>query len=186
MLNIMIIVGSTRRDRLGDKVSQWVQDNIEQRDDISVDVADLKEVNLPFYDERAPIGALNDEFAHTQGKSWNERLKAANGFIMITPEYNHGPPAALKNAIDYGWTGWHYKPVSFVSYSIGAIAGARAVEQLRLVCQGVKLLPLPTAIHIPRVQNTLFGDEKTGRHATTKTLSNALDELVTIGNKLNR
>jgi NAD(P)H-dependent FMN reductase len=185
MPRIMIIIGSTRRERLGDRVGQWVTIAAEQRSEIDVDTADLQVVNLPLFDERTDIGSLKGDFAHEEGRLWNERLTQADGFIMVTPEYNHGPPASLKNAIDYGWKGWHYKPVSFVSYSNGAIAGARAVEQLRLVVQGVKLLPLPSAVHIVRVQDEITTDGSGATHQTTQAaLNRLLDELLMMTQRL--
>ncbi len=183
-MKILLIFGSTRIERHGEVVFNWVKEQINARDDIELDAVDLRDVPLPFYDEPESIGALDGKFNHEIGKEWNERVSAADGFIMITPEYNHGPSAVLKNAIDYAWAGWNYKPVSFISYSNGMIAGARATEQLRLIASGVKLLPLPTATHIPMLADAFDEAGRPTNDKTTQSLDSVLKELTTVGQKL--
>ena len=183
-MRILVILGSTRQNREGARVAKWVQKNMEQHQDLTVDFADLREVNLPFYDEVTAIGGLDGNFSHEAGKKWGERVAQADCFLMITPEYNHGPAAVLKNAIDYAWEEWHYKPVNFVSYSAGGIAGARATEQLRLIAIAVKLLPLNAAVHIPRVADTLDEDSNATDGRTDKALDGLISELTMITKKL--
>ncbi len=185
-MKLAVIFGSTRVERHGEVVFQWVRQQLEQYEDITIDAIDLRDVALPFYDEPKAIGALQGEFNHDIGKEWNARVSAADGFIMITPEYNHGPSAVLKNAIDYAWEGWNYKPVSFVSYSAGGIAGARATEQLRLIASGVKLLPLPTATHIPVLSEAFDSNGQPTHPETVDSLAALVKELTTIGQKLVR
>jgi len=183
-VKILLIFGSTRIERHGEVVFSWVQEQIKAREDIELDAVDLRDVPLPFYDEPKSIGSLNGNFNHEVGKQWNERVAKADGFIMITPEYNHGTSAVLKNAIDYAWAGWNYKPVSFISYSSGAIAGARATEQLRLTASGVNLLPLPTATHVPNLGDAFDGNGQPTSDKTTQSLNSLLEELATVGKKL--
>lgn len=185
-MKIAIIFGSTRVERQGEVAFRWVCQHLEQYENVTVDAIDLREVALPFYDEPKAIGELAGNFHHDVGKKWNERIAAADGFILVTPEYNHGPSAVLKNAIDYAWASWHYKPVSFVSYSGGVIAGARATEQLRLIVSGVKLLPLPTATHIPHLAEAFDSDGQPTSEKTHASLAALAKELTTIGQKLLR
>lgn len=122
-IRLAIIIGSTRQGRFAPTVSGWFEAYARQRDDMTVDVIDLAEVRLPdvLVDTRSPeVTALS------------QRLAEADAFVVVTPEYNHSFPAALKNAIDWYSKEWHAKPVGFVSYG-GLAGGVRAVEQLRQV-----------------------------------------------------
>ncbi len=122
-LHIALIIGSTRRGRFAPTVAAWFAGEAAQRDDLAVDVIDLADVQLPDVLSSEPGPAV----AAMRG-----RLAAAEAFVVITPEYNHSFPAALKNAIDWHSHEWRAKPVGFVSYG-GASGGLRAVEQLRQV-----------------------------------------------------
>ncbi len=183
-MKILVIIGSTRINRSADRVKVWLQTQLKQRNDATYEIVDLRDVHLPFYDEPASVGDLNGRFNHPEGKAWNEQLETADGFIFVTCEYNHGPPATLKNAIDYGWEGWHYKPLSIISYSSGPIGGARATEQLRLMSQGVKLLPLPKAVHIGHVKSAIDENGTAAEEKTNKSLDGLCQELTSIANKL--
>jgi NAD(P)H-dependent FMN reductase len=122
-LQIAVIVGSTREGRFGDTVARWFAREARERGDMLVDVIDLAEVDIPAVLPRHPTPAI---------QTYAERIERADGFVVITPEYNHSFPAALKQAIDVVFTPWRRKPVGFVSYG-GMSGGLRAVEQLRLV-----------------------------------------------------
>lgn len=183
-MRMLVILGSTRQNREGERVATWVQKKLANHPELTIDFADLREVKLPFYDEVDAIGGLDGHFTHDVGKQWGKRVAQADCYLMITPEYNHGPAAVLKNAIDYAWEEWHYKPVNFVSYSGGAIAGARATEQLRLIAIAVKLLPLNAAVHIPRVADALDEDGNARDEQTDKSLDSLVAELTDIAKKL--
>jgi len=120
---IAVIIGSTREGRFGPTVAQWLKDQAAQRGDMAVDLIDLAEAGLP------EVFTQKEPPAVTQ---LGARLRAADAFVVVTPEYNHGYPAALKTAIDWFQEEWHAKPVGFVSYG-GASGGSRAIEQLRQV-----------------------------------------------------
>ncbi|MEV6555572.1 NAD(P)H-dependent oxidoreductase [Nocardia sp. NPDC051756] len=126
-VKVAVILGSTRAGRFGPTVANWFIDHAKQRDDIAVDLIDLAEDQLPAYmsSEPDPEGARALE-------SVGARLTAADGFVVITPEYNHSYPAPLKSAIDWHFTQWQAKPIGFVSYG-GVSGGLRAVEHLRHV-----------------------------------------------------
>ncbi|SCE76498.1 NAD(P)H-dependent FMN reductase [Micromonospora viridifaciens] len=122
-LTLAVIVGSVRQPRMGRVVADWFADRAARRDDVRVDLVDLAEVALPLTDT-PPGGNPDSPIA--------DRMAAADAFMVVTPEYNHSFPAALKNAIDWHHREWAAKPVGFVSYGAGS-GGIRAVEQLRLV-----------------------------------------------------
>ena len=122
-LQVAVIVGSTREGRFGGTVADWFVDRAGLRDDMVLDVIDLVDVELPM--------ALPLAFPPAAA-AFVERIGRADAFVVITPEYNHGYPASLKQAIDFPRDEWREKPVGFVSYG-GVSGGLRAVEQLRQV-----------------------------------------------------
>lgn len=122
-LRVAVIIGSTREGRFGPVVAQWFLRQAEQREDMSVDAIDLFDVGLPAVMPAARSAAV---------AAYADRLGAADGFVVVTPEYNHGYPASVKQAIDVTRDEWNAKPVAFVSYG-GLSGGMRAVEQLRQV-----------------------------------------------------
>jgi NAD(P)H-dependent FMN reductase len=122
-LSIAVIVGSTREGRFAPVVADWFVKQARSRQDMDIDVVDLADVDLPLAYPRSPGPELGDYLA---------RVDRADGYVVVTPEYNHGYPAALKQAIDLPRRQWRAKPVAFVSYG-GLSGGLRAVEQLRQV-----------------------------------------------------
>ncbi|GHO68313.1 FMN reductase [Ktedonobacter sp. SOSP1-52] len=129
MLKVAIVVGSTRPNRNSEAVAHWVYDIAQKRGDAEVELLDLKEINLPLFDE--PFSPLLNQYQHQHTKEWSAKIRPFDAFIFVTPEYNRAPSAVLKNAIDYLYYEWHNKAAGFVSY--GANDGVRAVEHLRLV-----------------------------------------------------
>jgi NAD(P)H-dependent FMN reductase len=127
MTKIQIILGSTRPGRNGEAVAAWVYENARKRTDIEAELVDVAAYNLPLLDEPYPPAMAQYTKDHT--KAWAEKIAEADGFIFVSGEYNHGVPAALKNAIDYLYAEWNNKAAGFVSY--GSAGGARAVEHLR-------------------------------------------------------
>jgi NAD(P)H-dependent FMN reductase len=128
-LRIGIILGSTRPGRNGEAVAKWVYEIARRREDADFELVDLKDQSLPYLDEPIPASAGHYSQDHT--KAWASKIASLDAFVFVTPEYNHGPPGALKNAIDYLYAEWNNKAAGFVSY--GSAGGVRAVEQLRLV-----------------------------------------------------
>ena len=129
MTRIGIILGSTRPNRNGEQVAKWVLDIASRRDDAEFELVDLRDYPLPHLDEPLPPSLGQYQNEHT--KQWAEKIASFDGFVIVTPEYNHGTSGVLKNAIDYLYAEWNNKAVGFVSY--GAVGGARAAEHLRLV-----------------------------------------------------
>jgi NAD(P)H-dependent FMN reductase len=129
MTRIGIILGSTRPNRNGEQVAKWVFDLASRRDDAEFELIDLRDYPLPHLDE--PLPPSLGQYQHEHTKQWAATIASFDGFVIVTPEYNHGTSGVLKNAIDYLYAEWNNKAVGFVSY--GAVGGARAVEHLRLV-----------------------------------------------------
>jgi NAD(P)H-dependent FMN reductase len=146
-LNVKIIVGSTRENRFSEKPAQWIFGLAKQRPDLDVELLDLRDYPLPFFEEPFPPAFARDNYTHAVVVQWREKVKEADGYIICTPEYNHGYPAVLKNALDYTYFSWSRKPVAFVSW--GGAGGARGVEQLRLVAIELDMAPTRFAVHIP-------------------------------------
>jgi NAD(P)H-dependent FMN reductase len=127
---IAILVGSTRPGRNGVAVARWVYDRAARRDDATFEVVDIAEQGLPFLDEPAPA-AMSSDYAQPHTQRWSETVASFDGFVFVTPEYNHSVSGALKNAIDFLYPEWHNKAAGFVGY--GLHGGVRAVEHLRVV-----------------------------------------------------
>lgn len=129
MLKVAIIIGSTRPGRIGEAVGKWVYELAQKRGDASFELVDLAAMNLPLLDE--PFAPALQRYTKPHTKAWSEKVASFDGFIFVTAEYNHGIPAALKNALDFLYKEWNNKVAGFVGY--GNTGGARAVEQLRQV-----------------------------------------------------
>lgn len=139
MMRIAVVVGSTRPGRRGDQVARWVLEQARARTQVDAGVeyelVDLAEFGLPLLDE--PVPAAIGDYRHEHTRRWSARVASFDGFVFVTPEYNHAMPAALKNAIDYLFAEWNDKAAALVSY--GFNGGVRAVEQLRLTLAEVKV-----------------------------------------------
>lgn len=176
MIKIKIIAGSTRPMRFNIQPATWIYELAQKRGDIEVELLDLAKINLPFLDEPIPPSQNKSSKEHT--KKWAKIIGEADGFVFVTPEYNHSMSAALKNAIDYLFFEWHYKPVTFVSY--GSLAGgSRAVEHLRGISAEVRMYDLREQIMLPNYWEHL---DENGQYKFTeeqeKTAGHMLDALV--------
>src|SRR6266850_15851 len=129
MIKIAIILGSTRPGRNGEAVAKWVHQVAKKRSDAEFELVDVKDFDLPLLDE--PLSPMMGQYSKPHTRVWAAKIATFDAYVFVTPEYNHGIPAALKNAIDYLFREWNNKAAGFVSY--GSAGGARAVGQLRLV-----------------------------------------------------
>src|SRR5437899_9161407 len=129
MMKIAVIIGSTRPGRKGEAEAKWVHEIAQKRSDAEFELVDIKDFNLPLLDEAMP--PIMGQYSKAHTKTWAARIGSFDGYVFVTPEYNHGISGALKNAIDFLFREWNDKAAGFVSY--GGAGGARAVEQLRLV-----------------------------------------------------
>jgi NAD(P)H-dependent FMN reductase len=127
LLNIAVIVGSTRPGRNGAAVAAWIQQQAAGRTAATYEIVDLEDTHLPLLDEAVP--ALAGQYEHQHTKDWAGTVARFDGFVIVTPEYNHSASPALLNALDYVYGEWNNKAVGFVSY--GTSYGVRAVEHLR-------------------------------------------------------
>lgn len=150
MLKIQVIIGTTRQNRFSEKVAAYIYQEAKKKKGIEVELVDLRDYPLPFFDEPVSPSMLEmtkHEYTNEVVKKWTNKVAEADGYIIVTGEYNHGYPAVLKNALDYVFKQWNKKAVGFVSY--GSAGGARTVEQLRQVAIELQMVPIRNAIHIP-------------------------------------
>ncbi|XAS67699.1 NAD(P)H-dependent oxidoreductase [Micrococcaceae bacterium Sec5.7] len=145
MVRIAIVLGSTRPGRVGKTVADWVCEQGKKRADAQVELVDVGDFGLPLLDEPRPpsLGQYRNE--HT--KAWAQVIASFDGYIIVTGEYNHSVPGALKNAIDYLYREWNNKAVGFVSY--GSAGGTRAVEHLRQIAAEVQMADVRAQVALP-------------------------------------
>jgi NAD(P)H-dependent FMN reductase len=178
MPRLLIVIGSTRPGRSGLPIAEWFAGRARGDGRFDVDVADLAEHDLPLLDE--PHHPRLGRYTRQHTRDWSAPVEAADAVVLVTPEYNHGYPAALKNALDYLHREWNHKPVGFVSYG-GVAAGTRAVQQLKPVVGALKMVAIMEAVNIP-FHAQRIGDD--GRFTADEILGQAadamLDELVRV------
>src|SRR6201996_6298850 len=161
MIRIGIILGSTRPNRNGEQVARWVYDVASQRDDAEFELIDLRDYPLPHLDE--PLPPSMGQYQGEHPRRWSEKIGSFDGFVMVTPEYNHGTSGVLKNAIDYLYAEWNNKAVGFVSY--GAVGGARAAEHLRLISGELQMADVRTQVALSMFTDFVnFAELAPGEH----------------------
>jgi NAD(P)H-dependent FMN reductase len=174
---IGIIISTIREGRFGDKPAQWILDIASKRTDFDFEIVDLRDYPLPLLGETespAYDGSSKSEVA----TRWGRKMAELDVYLFVTAEYNHGVPGALKNALDHVYPECNKKPAAFVGY--GGVGGARAVEQLRLICIEFQMAPTRTAVHIgvePYLGVTQEGKELSDFDFLDKSAVSTLDEL---------
>lgn len=146
MINLRIVIGSTRPSRKGIVLADWITKLATEHGQFNVKVLDLKAINLPFMDE--PHHPRLKQYEHEHTKQWSSEIEGADAFIFVSPEYNHGFAAPLKNAIDYLFFEWQYKPVGCVTYG-GISGGIRAMQMIKPVATALNMMPLVEAVNVP-------------------------------------
>lgn len=141
---IAIVVGSIRENRFASRPAEWLAAIAQQRRDIEVEIVDLADYPMPLFAE--PTSPAYGQSKNEAAQKWQAKLTEFDGYIFTTAEYNHGPTAVLKNALDYAGPQWKRKPAGFVGY--GSVGGARAVEQLRAIAVELQMAPVKSAVHI--------------------------------------
>lgn len=179
-LKILVILGSVREGRMAEPVGNWVVEQAAGRDDLVVELVDLKEWNLPFFAQPKPPAAGG--YADLVQVRWAEKVGHADGYILIAPEYNHGPSAVLKNALDTVFAEWNRKPVHFVSY--GTVGGARSIEVLRGTAIALEMAPLNNAVHLMGAGAKRDGDVFRADEKDNGRLGKLFDELAWWGRAL--
>jgi NAD(P)H-dependent FMN reductase len=172
----MIVIASTRPGRGGRPVAEWFIERATERGGFELDVVDLSELALPPLDE--PHHPRLRQYTQSHTREWSEQVEAADAFVFVTPEYNHGYPASLKLAIDYLHNEWRHKPVGFVSYG-GVAAGTRSVEQLQQVVGALRMTPVIEQVNIPFYQQFIDDDGVLGANDVMEQAADAmLDQLL--------
>ena len=173
-MRIAVIIGSTRPGRVGESVARWVFEIAKKRTDAEYELVDIKDFNLPLLDE--PVPPSMGQYSKPHTKAWAAKIATFDGFAFVTPEYNHGPSGALKNALDFLYKEWNNKAAGFVGY--GSAGGTRSVEQLRLVMGELQIADVRNQVML-----SLFTDfenftvfKPNSRHE--KSLNDMLDQLV--------
>jgi NAD(P)H-dependent FMN reductase len=141
-----IIIGSTRPGRAGKPIVDWFTSIASKHASFEAKVLDLKEINLPFLDEAEH--PRFKKYAHEHTKKWSALVESCDAFVIVTPDYNYGYPAPLKNALDCVYREWNHKTCGFVSYG-GAAGGTRAVQQLKQVTQALQMASPAEAVVLP-------------------------------------
>ena len=171
--HLHVVLGSTRNGRFGDRVADWFMERATGREDLTAELVDLRDWPLPFFDQPKPpmAGGYTDEAQ----QRWAGKVAGADGYVFVTPEYNHGYPAVLKNALDHLYAEWNDKPAAFVGYG-GPGGGIRAVEQLRQVVIELQMVPMRSQVTLASVYR-LFGDGAPGDAALHRSADRVLDEV---------
>lgn len=173
---LQIVIASTRPGRIGLPVARWFAEYARQHGDFEVEVVDLAEINLPMLDE--PAHPRLGQYTHQHTKEWSATISRGDAFVFVTPEYNYGFTAPLKNAIDYLHAEWQYKPVGFVSYG-GIAGGTRAVQMLKQVVTTLSMVPVFSSVNIAFVGKLVEDGVFTPTPALTDSAHAVLSELAT-------
>ena len=148
MTIISVIVGSTRQGRFSEKPAQWIFEHLVKRKEIEARLLDMRDFPMPFFDQAVPPSMPGrPPYPNEVVQKWTAEIAASDGFVFVTPEYNYGTSAVLKNAIDWVYPEWNRKAAAFVSY--GSAMGARAVQQLRETAIEVQMAPIRSSVPIP-------------------------------------
>jgi NAD(P)H-dependent FMN reductase len=142
VIELGVVLGSTRPVRKGKAVADWVMAEASGRDDAKFELIDLADYPLPHFDE--PHQPAQNRYTLQHSREWSKVIDRFDGYVFITPEYNHGVPGVLKNAIDFLYREWNDKAAGLVGY--GAVGGARAMEQMRLITSGVEMATVRTSV----------------------------------------
>ena len=146
MLKVGMIVGSTRPNRFADIPVRWLVEGAQARPDLRLTVLDLRDYELPFFNEPASPAYTGGIYTEPKAEAWRHRIGEFDAFVAIVAEYNHGPTAVLKNAFDSAYLEWQRKPIAFVGY--GGVGAARAIETLRGVVIELQMAPIRHEVNI--------------------------------------
>lgn len=171
-MKIQVIIGSTRASRFGVQPAEWIFQELKKQSDLEVELIDLRDWPLPFFNESVSPAFNNGKYELDLAQKWAAKIGEADGYVFVTPEYNHGYSAVLKNAIDYISREWNKKPVAFVAY--GSVGGVRAVEQLRQVAAELQMVSIRQAVYIVNFWSLLDEQGK----LKTESLQSSADAMI--------
>lgn len=187
-MKTLIIVGSVRPGNKSMRVGKWLNAELQKDGRLNPELIDPLELDLPLFNEpMSPFSIARQglEYVNPAGRKWADKVGSAKAFIFITPEYNHGYSAVIKNLIDWVGVEWKDKPALLVSHSWQGVGGSRAVEQLRQVLPEVGLIAATRAVNIGPLDQKLSENGKALDEGLTQYFTQALDELVGLAKKLN-
>lgn len=175
---VYIILGSTRTGRSSEKIGNTIKKIADKRKDIKIEIIDIKNFNLPFFDDpQAP--SRRKKISDPEVQKWSEKIKEAHAYIFVFPEYNAGYPGVLKNALDSLYPEWNNKPAALISYSGGPSGGTTAASQLRQVLHELEMNPIKEEINIPNSWKAFDAkDNLVDEQSIEKKLFSMIDELV--------
>lgn len=155
---LLVVLCSTRPTRAGEPVARWVFAHAQKHGRFTPKLVDLRELALPMLDE--PEHPRLGRYVHEHTKRWSAIVREADAFVIVTPEYNYGPPGSLVNAISYLHAEWAYKPAGFVSYG-GVSGGTRSAQASKSILTTLKVVTIPEAVSIPFIHKQISEDGKT-------------------------
>lgn len=170
---IALIIGSTRATRFADKPAQWMLKQAQARDDMEVELVDLRDYDLPLFDE--PASNLWMPSSDERAVKWQQKIGEFDGYIFVVAEYNRSITGALKNALDQAYNEWNHKPMSAIAY--GAVGGTRALEHLRSIAVELQMVPTRNAVHI--AGGDFFAVHPMGQNNEIDTIADHLMQAVT-------
>lgn len=178
MSKIKIILGSTREGRVGDKIANWVLEKANNRKEFETELIDLRDWPLPFFNSSTLPSSVKDSkgYENPLTQKWSEKINSADGFIIVTCEYNHGYPGVLKNALDHLYHEWNGKPIAFVGYGYSA-NGGRVISHLRDVVAELQMLQTRNEVDVPLWATLNQKGEFDGKNYDSR-LENLFDQLV--------
>ncbi len=141
---IALIIGSTRPTRFADIPAQWMLAQAQAREDMTVELVDLREFDLPLFAEMASNAWMPSTDA--RAVAWQKKMGGFDGYIFVVAEYNRSITGALKNALDQAYVEWNHKPMTAIAY--GAVGGTRALEHLRTIAVELQMVPTRNAVHL--------------------------------------
>jgi len=173
-VKLTVVLASVRDGRAGEAIAQWFVTRAKEHGKFDIEIADLKELNLPIMNE--PQHPRLKKYVHESSKRWSGIVGGSDAFVFVTPEYNYTMPPALVNALDTVYHEWTYKPVGFVSYG-GVSGGIRSVQTAKLMVTGFKMMPMVEAVNIPFYSQLMQDGVFKSNEAHDKAVGPMLDEL---------
>jgi len=173
-VKLTVVLASVRDGRAGEAIAQWFVTRAKEHGKFDIEIADLKELNLPIMNE--PQHPRLKKYVHESSKRWSGIVGGSDAFVFVTPEYNYTMPPALVNALDTVYHEWTYKPVAFVSYG-GVSGGIRSVQTAKLMVTGFKMMPMVEAVNIPFYSQLMQDGVFKSNETHDKAVGPMLDEL---------
>ena len=178
MLNIPVILGSVREGRKSEAPAKYIVEKVKAAGH-QTQLVDFREMPLPFYNApTVPVVYFKSQYPDANAQKWSEIARAADAFIIVSPEYNHGYPAVLKNALDWGYLEFEKKAFGLVGVSNGTVAGARMIEQIRPIIENFGAVAMRETVMIGPIEKYFGADGKLLDESLDKKVDGLLASLV--------